>query len=301
MPTIQLSLTTDPQHAEAFEDALLAAGALCVTLNDNADQPLFEPGVGETPLWDNTLLCGLFDAETDMDSVLEQLQQQIGELPGYKIDILEDKDWVREWMTHYKPMQFGERLWICPSWTPPPNPDAVNLMLDPGLAFGTGTHPTTALCLRWLDAQDLRGKTVIDYGCGSGILAIAALLLGAEHAICVDNDPQALTATRDNAERNHLDLSRLTICLPQHTPVLIGEQKADVFIANILAGPLISLAEKFASLSKPGAPIVLSGILANQASMVSDAYSAWFAMQPATQDEDWVRLNGVRLNNCSPE
>lgn len=291
MPTIQLSLTTDPQHADTLEDALLEAGALCVTLNDNADQPLFEPGVGETPLWDSTQICGLFDAEQDMDAVLDHLESVIGERPTHHIDILEDKDWVREWMSHYKPMQFGERLWICPSWTPPPNPDAVNLLLDPGLAFGTGTHPTTALCLRWLDSQDLNGKTVIDYGCGSGILAIAALLLGAEHAICVDNDPQALTATRDNAERNNIDLSRLTICLPDHTP----DVKADVFIANILAGPLISLAEKFATLSKPNAPIVLSGILANQADTVAEAYAPWFAMQPAVQDEDWVRLTGSRL------
>jgi ribosomal protein L11 methyltransferase len=290
MPTIQLSLTTDPQHADALEDALLEAGALCVTLNDNADQPLFEPGVGETPLWDSTQICGLFDAEHDIDAVLAHLQNVLGEIPQHHIDILEDKDWVREWMAHYQPMRFGERLWICPSWTPPPDPNAVNLLLDPGLAFGTGTHPTTALCLRWLDAQDLKGKTVIDYGCGSGILAIAALLLGAEHALCVDNDPQALTATRDNAERNNIDLSRLTICLPQHTP----DTKADVFIANILAGPLISLAEKFASLSKPNAPIVLSGILANQANTVSDAYSEWFDMQPAVQDEDWIRLNGTR-------
>jgi ribosomal protein L11 methyltransferase len=294
MPTIQLSLTTNPKNAEALEDALLAAGALCVTLNDNADQPLFEPGVGETPLWDSTLICGLFDAEHDMDAVVNHLQKTVKQLPAHHIDILEDKDWVREWMTHYKPMCFGERLWICPSWTPPPNPDAVNLLLDPGLAFGTGTHPTTALCLRWLDAQNLTGKTVIDYGCGSGILAIAALLLGADHAICVDNDPQALTATLDNAERNNIDLSRLTICLPENMPALNSEELADVFIANILAGPLINLAEKFATLSKPNAPIVLSGILANQAAMVSDAYSAWFDMQPATQDEDWVRLNGVR-------
>jgi len=190
-------------------------------------------------------------------------------------------------MDNFHPIQFGERLWICPSWHTPPAPDAVNIMLDPGLAFGTGTHPTTALCLNWLDQADLKGKYVIDYGCGSGILAIAAALLGAERVIGVDTDPQALEATRANAERNGVEIEAY---LPGDCP----DEPCDLLLANILAGPLQTLAPRFANLTKPSAELVLSGILEVQAQEVSDSYAAWFDMQAPTIKEDWTRLNGTR-------
>jgi ribosomal protein L11 methyltransferase len=190
-------------------------------------------------------------------------------------------------MKNFHPIQFGDRLWICPSWLEAPEPNAINIMLDPGLAFGTGTHPTTALCLNWLDGVDLTGKTVIDYGCGSGILAIAAALLGATRVIGVDIDPQALEATRENAKRNNV---KVETYLSGDCPSI----QADVLLANILAGPLQSLAPQFASLTRPGADIVLSGILHTQAQTVADAYGTWFNMNPAMQKEDWVRIDGLR-------
>ena len=205
------------------------------------------------------------------------------------MEILEDKDWVRAWMDHYHPMQFGRRLWVVPSWTPPPEPDAINLLLDPGLAFGTGTHPTTALCMEWLDGLELTGKTVIDYGCGSGILAVAALLLGARVAYGVDNDPQALTATRNNAERNGV-ADRLQTFLPEDMPAVA----ADVIVANILAGPLAMLAPTLAAHSRPGAQIALSGIIRPQVDELRSVYEQWFSMNgEAIKEEDWCRLSGT--------
>ncbi|WP_304164864.1 50S ribosomal protein L11 methyltransferase, partial [Lonsdalea britannica] len=201
MPWIQLKINTSGAHAEPLGDALVESGAVSVTFQDTHDTPVFEPLPGETRLWGDTDVIGLYDAETDMKVVVAILEQEplLGAGFKHKIEQLEDKDWEREWMDNFHPMQFGERLWICPSWRDIPDPNAVNVMLDPGLAFGTGTHPTTALCLQWLDGLDLQGKTVIDFGCGSGILAIAALKLGAARAIGIDIDPQAIQASRDNA------------------------------------------------------------------------------------------------------
>lgn len=193
-------------------------------------------------------------------------------------------------MDDFKPMPFGQRLWIVPSWHDAPDPEAANLMLDPGLAFGTGTHPTTALCLEWLDGQDVNGCQVIDYGCGSGILGLAALLLGAEHVIGVDTDPQALEASRDNARRNQVADDRLDLYLPADEP----DTRADIMLANILAQPLISLAPHLASLVKPGGRLVLSGILSNQARDVMAAYEPWFVMDEPEQREEWIRLTGRR-------
>jgi ribosomal protein L11 methyltransferase len=210
-------------------------------------------------------------------------------LPPHRIEILEDKDWIREWMDSYQPMRFGMRLWICPSWRTPPEPDAVNLMLDPGLAFGTGTHPTTSLCLQWLDGLDLNGKTVIDFGCGSGILGIAALLLGAKKVFAIDNDPQALLATRDNAQRNGLGEEQIQALLPEQLPADIS---ADVVIANILAAPLISLASQLHGKLRKGGDIALSGILAEQADAVAVAYEPVIQWQSQVQQEDWIRLAG---------
>lgn len=287
MAWIQFICNTTQEKAEALSDALSECGAAAVTFEDDADQPIYEPDVGETPLWTATRLTALFDAETRSEDVTKMLTNVMDEVPHFKVEAVEDKDWEREWMANFQPIQFGERLWICPSWHQPPAPEAVNILLDPGLAFGTGTHATTALCLNWLDTADLTGKYVIDYGCGSGILAIAAALLGAEKVIAVDTDPQALEATRANAKRNGVDIEAY---LPGECP----DEPCDLLLANILAGPLQTLAPRFANLCKPAADIVLSGILQTQADVVSDSYKAWFAMQPATQKEDWIRLSGQR-------
>jgi ribosomal protein L11 methyltransferase len=295
MPWLQLIFETSPDNAEQFSDLLSEAGASAVTFQDSADQPLYEPPPGETPLWSHTRVIGLFDATTNLDEIIEQIRTDINPeaLPPWRISPLEDKDWEREWMENFKPMSFGEHLWIVPSWTTPPEPDAVNILLDPGLAFGTGTHPTTALCLQWLDkhshSQLEQCKEVIDYGCGSGILAVAAAKLGARHVWAVDNDPQALIATRDNAEKNGVE-QHIDAVLPEGLPDI----QTPLLLANILAQPLISLAERFADYVIPGGHIVLSGILVEQAEQVSNTYQPWFEMaSPAIQDE-WVRLTGRR-------
>jgi ribosomal protein L11 methyltransferase len=292
MPWLQLRIDSNRQQAEAIEDALLAAGAASVTLEDNADQPILEPALGETPLWNETRITGLFDAEIDTDQAVVIATAELGSsLPQYRWELLEDKDWERAWMDNFQPMKFGERLWICPSWKQPPEPDAANLLLDPGLAFGTGTHPTTALCLKWLDQQNMNGKTVVDYGCGSGILGIAALLLGADKVIAVDNDPQALVATRDNAQRNQINAEKIETFLPETAPT---ELQADLVLANILAGPLAELEPTLAKLCRIDGDIVLSGILSNQAETLTEHYQNDFAMQKAVIEEDWVRLHGIR-------
>lgn len=296
MSWLQIRLDANPDSATALEDALLEAGAVSVTLEDNADQPLFEPALGETPMWKQTRVTGLFVADTDMVAVLAQLNAALGELPKHRIEILEDRDWIREWMDSYQPLQCGEKLWICPSWREPTDPDAVNLLLDPGLAFGTGTHPTTWLCLNWLDGQDLKGKTVIDYGCGSGILGIAALLLGAERMIAVDTDPQALQATQENARRNNIAAERLSCYLPEDLPQSLH---GDVLLANILAGPLMELAPRLADCLDPGSPICLSGILQSQGSTLTEGYSPWFDALESQQREEWLRISGLRNQRAS--
>ena len=202
MSWLQIRLAITPDQAEALEDQLLDVGAVSVTFMDAEDQPIFEPDLNTTPLWSHTHLLALFEADTDPDALLAHLRLlRGGEIPEHQIEVIEDQDWERSWMDNFQPMRFGRRLWIVPSWHAAPEPDAVNLLLDPGLAFGTGTHPTTALCLEWLDAQSLQGQSLLDFGCGSGILAIAGLLLGAEHAVGTDIDVQALEASRDNAMR----------------------------------------------------------------------------------------------------
>jgi ribosomal protein L11 methyltransferase len=295
MTWLQLRLDADPATASTLEDALLEIGAAAVTMEDNADQPVYEPGVGETPVWQHTRVTGLFTADTDMTAALAELQGHYGQaLPPLRIEILEDRDWIREWMDSYHPIQCGERLWICPSWREPVDPNAVNLLLDPGLAFGTGTHPTTWLCMQWLDQQDLSGLTVIDYGCGSGILGIAALLLGADKVIAVDNDPQALLATRDNARRNNIDDARIECFLPQHMPAGL---RGDMVVANILAGPLTSLAPNLAATLDAGAAICLSGILQSQADELMACYQHWFSQLTLTTKEEWVRIAGNKNNS----
>lgn len=270
-------------------------GADAVSMADAADQPLYEPDPGTTPLWHQTSVTGLFDSTRDIEQLTGDLrsawhQQTQQSLPDIDVTLVEDKDWVRSWMDDFTPLRFGERLWIVPSWHDAPDPDAANLLLDPGLAFGTGTHPTTALCLEWLDGHAVAGKQIIDYGCGSGILGLAALLLGATHVIGVDTDAQALEASRENAWRNAVPDDQIDLYLPGQEP----DTRAEVMLANILAQPLISLASKLAGKVVDGGDIVLSGILAHQARTVMEAYEPWFIMdEPETRDE-WVRLTGRR-------
>ena len=291
MPWLQVRLAITPEQAETYEDALLEVGAVSVTFMDAEDQPIFEPDLGTTPLWSHTHLLALFEADTDPDNLIAHLQLLTGaELPQHQIEQIEDQDWERSWMDNFQPMRFGQRLWIVPSWHEAPEPEAVNLLLDPGLAFGTGTHPTTSLCLQWLDGQALEGCTVLDFGCGSGILAIAALLLGAEHAVGTDIDPQALEASRDNAGRNGIAAERFPLYLPGDMPA----GTYDVVVANILAGPLVQLAPTISAHVRPGGRLALSGILAEQADEVRAAYSDLFELDPTAVQDGWVRISGVR-------
>lgn len=292
MAWVQIRLNSTDRQAEQISDFLADIGAVSVTFMDSQDTPIFEPLPGETRLWGNTDVVGLFDAETDMQAIKNALVESglvAADFP-HKIEQIEDKDWEREWMDNFHPMQFGKRLWICPSWREVPDPNAVNVMLDPGLAFGTGTHPTTALCLQWLDGLDLAGKTVIDFGCGSGILAIAALKLGAKQAIGIDIDPQAILASTNNAEANGV-ADRLQLFLAKDQP---KDLQADVVVANILAGPLKELAPNIIQLVKPHGDLGLSGILASQALSVCEAYQTDFTLAPVAEKEEWCRITGVK-------
>lgn len=295
MPWIQIKLNATAATAEAIGDLLMdEAGALSVTFVDAKDTPVFEPMPGETRLWGETDIVALYDADTDMAEVVAILKASplLGENFTHKIEQLEDKDWERAWMDNFKPMRFGERLWVCPSWCEPPEPQAVNIMLDPGLAFGTGTHPTTALCLSWLDGLDLKGKTVIDFGCGSGILSLAALLLGAEKVIGIDIDPQALQASKANAERNGV-ADRLFLYLPENQPEGLA---ADILVANILAGPLRELSPVIKSLIAPKGLLAMSGVLESQAESVADCYRDSLQIDEIVVQEDWCRITANKLN-----
>jgi len=295
MPWMQLRVNSSRQHAPAVEQALLANNCLAVTLEDNADQPIFEPELGETPLWQETRVTGLFEAETDTATLLSRVNSHVQNNTGMPLDsaawhLLEDKDWEREWMSHYHPIQCADNLWICPSWTPPPNPKAVNLMLDPGLAFGTGTHPTTFLCLQWLAQQPLSGCSAIDYGCGSGILGIAALLLGADNVCGTDIDPQAILATRENVQRNGLLSTQFPVSFPERCP----STPVDLILANILAGPLVDLAPSLCKLLKPGGKICLSGILASQEQSLVSAYESDIGIDNVATKEEWICVTGTK-------
>ena len=291
MAWIELKLALGNLDPEKVEEALLGAGALSVTLEDAGDEPLYEPDPLKPPLWSDTRLTALFAADADLDAVKAFLLAalKLPELPAHRVEPLEDRDWAREWLKDFKPMRFGRRLWVCPTGYAPPDPAAVNLLLDPGLAFGTGTHATTALCLEWLDGAALTGREVIDYGCGSGILAIAAARLGAKRVQAVDNDPQALTATRDNAARNGVE-GLIDVFMPESFPA----QAADVLLANILAGPLMQLAPRLAALVKPGGALVLSGILESQEAELRAAYEPRFEAFVTAKREDWLRITAVR-------
>ncbi len=305
MTWIQISVTATKTFIAIAENCLFTHGAQTITLSDAADQPILEPEPGQMPVWNKAVVTGLFPASINIseteDAIVAclQLESQTNLTTDSPItdieiehEILEDQNWTRAWMNHYQPMQFGERLWVCPWHQDPPDKTAVNLRLDPGLAFGTGTHPTTALCLRWLDTNILQQHTLLDFGCGSGILAIAARLLGLPAVDCVDIDPQALQATLANARANQVEKNTL-VYLPdeynkQHTNTLY-----DIIVANILSGPLTRLAPQLASHCRSGGDIVLSGILHEQAENVRQVYHTYFAMDAAVVDGDWVLLHGI--------
>lgn len=288
----QIAVTVDESQADPVSDFFTHLGAVSVGFEDAGDQPLFEPKPGETPLWLRTRVVALFEEGTDGAAVRSALAAAFdGQLSDWDSQELADQVWERAWLEHFRPMRFGRRLWICPSGFEPPEPEAVNLWLDPGLAFGTGTHPTTALCLEWLEGQDLTGKIFIDYGCGSGILAVAALKLGAAFGYGIDIDPQALTASADNARKNGVE-SLLKLGFPEDLP----EVRADTVVANILAGPLAELAGDLTRHLKPGGRLALSGILAEQVEDVRRAYAPWIEFSPAVIQEEWALLTGTKYN-----
>ncbi len=290
MPWSQLVIDTHKDKVQHLSDLLTELGAQAVSLEDSADQPLFEPAPGETPLWADVRVVGLFEDGTDIEGVLAGLRKALCDEPLiHHVVELEDQDWERAWLKDFRPMPFGERLWIVPTGYEPPDPDAVNIRLDPGLAFGSGTHPTTAMCLAWLDRHGAAGLQVVDFGCGSGVLAIAAARLGAEHVWASDIDPQALEATQDNAQRNGVEAKIATVLAADFSAA-----PADLVLANILANPLVQLAERLAGLVEPGGNIVLSGILRDQAQTIIDTYSAWFDISETTITEDWVCVAGKK-------
>ena len=282
----------DPETVEAI---FIRFGASSVTMTDAGDNPVLEPGPGETPLWTDTLITGMFSPDIDLHQLEDALLVELGltDLPPHRTEYLEDRDWEREWLKDFGPMQFGRRLWIHPKGSEPFSDDIAVVHLDPGLAFGTGTHATTALCLEWLDSLSLQGKTVLDYGCGSGVLAIAALKLGCQSATAMDIDPQALIATEQNADDNNVADKLTVLGAPDDI-----RGNFDVVIANILAGPIVQFAESITLTIKARGMLALSGILCEQADEVMAAYAPWIDFDaPVFREQDgqiWSRLTGRR-------
>ncbi len=285
----------DTLNPDRVEEIFARHGAQSVTFTDAGDNPVLEPGPGETPLWGDTRVTGLFAPDADLDALQTGLKSDLAldALPPFEITILQDREWEREWLKDFGPMRFGRRLWILPGDSEIDDADAVTVRLDPGLAFGTGTHPTTALCLEWLEGLDLSDKTMLDYGCGSGVLAIAALKLGCSRAVATDIDHQAIIATRENADNNDVG-DRLETTLDAGGI----DGRFDVVVANILAAPLIELSEQIAARVGSGCSLVLSGILSEQVDEVLDAYSPWIAfdtpVERAQGGQTWARLSGLR-------
>jgi ribosomal protein L11 methyltransferase len=280
-------------NSEAVEAALLEIGASSITFSDRGDEPVLEPKPGEIRLWSDTLVRALFDESHDAALGIHQLATRLGPhiTTAARVRAVEARDWERVWLADWKSMRFGRRLWVCPRTAPPPqDPAAVVVRLDPGLAFGTGTHPTTALCLQLLDSMSLSGLSLIDYGCGSGILGIAALMLGAAQVTGVDLDPQALIATRKNAIRNGVSAKLETQAVPAEL------RPADCVIANILAGPLIELAPTLTAACLPKGDLILSGILKTQAYTVKAAYSSAFDMVQVVGRDEWCCIHARRAS-----
>lgn len=296
----QLHVQCEKSYAEITETLMLEADALSISLDDAGDQPLFEPLPGESPLWDEVIITGLFDTTINLESLSQEIAQYVTATRVWFSQV-DDKDWEREWMKNYYPIECANGLWIVPKWLTPPNPNAINILMDPGLAFGTGYHATTRLCIDWLTEQDLTNKIVIDYGCGSGILGIAALLLGAQQVYAVDIDPQAVLATQQNATRNHVQ-HQLQAFLPDEFKEFCQQSSilpVDIITANILAKPLISLAPYFAELIQSNGQIVLAGLIENQVDDVKNAYQPFFNLDDeftfsSQEDKHWHRLSGKR-------
>ncbi|WP_293647138.1 50S ribosomal protein L11 methyltransferase [Thiolapillus sp.] len=293
MPWLQAHLEVEKSQAPLIELLFEQLGAISITLADAEDEPMLEPPPGAMPLWSHTRVTALFENSTDADDLRARIDRTLSRDNSQKLrlEILEDQAWERTWLEHFRPMQFGQRLWICPTGKQVTAPDATVIHLDPGLAFGTGTHPTTDLCLQWLDGASLKGRTVIDFGCGSGsgILAIAALKLGAARAIAMDHDPQALIATHNNAVQN-----AVSECLETCTPEDFHPEAADVVLANILANVLTALEDSISPLVRPGGQLILSGILEDQAQAVMQAYEPGISFLPPARLGEWVRLDGTR-------
>lgn len=280
----QINIIIDQDHVETLSTYLSQYGALSVTWQDAEDDPIYEPELGETRLWKLTKVTGLFESDV-IEVELDKKIKALGIVwKAYQWEQLPDQDWERAWLDNFKPMQFGQHLWIIPSGFDAPDSKATNVALDPGLAFGTGTHATTALCLEWLDQTGLAEKIVIDYGCGSGVLAVAAALLGAAEVWAIDNDPQAIMATKDNANKNNVTF--IQSGLPDELPDI----QVDIILANILATPLISLSARFSSLLKSKGCVVLSGILSNQQDMILNAYQSAFNILSVSEKDGWLRI-----------
>lgn len=290
MPWHQIAIALEGADPAAAEAACFAQGAVSVSLFDGADEAILEPAPGETPLWRTVRLQALWPASADPRRLVARLAAGLAIEPArFAVELVPDRVWEREWLRDFRPMRFGRHLWVCPGGQLPPDPHAVRLELDPGLAFGTGTHATTAMCLEWLDGEPLAGLHVLDYGCGSGILALAALKLGARVATAFDIDPQALLAARENAARNGL-ADRLLVV--ERAAALRGPY--DMLMANILAGPLVELAPSLARLARPDAPLVLAGLLDGQVGEVAQAYRPWFDIRTAASREGWTAIAGRR-------
>jgi ribosomal protein L11 methyltransferase len=294
MSWVELHIKTTSEFAEQVSEYLTGVGALALTYKDGGDDAILEPPPESIPdLWPEVNLVALFKADQDIIPMVVFLngEQEAGHLQEFNVKPLADENWERRCLDSFQPIQFGENLWVCPSWQKPVDANAINIIIDPGLAFGTGTHATTALCLEWLGKNVKPGMTLVDYGCGSGILALGALKLGAVHAIAIDYDPKALSITQENADANQIDSEQLTIC---HSEDFQASQQVDLVIANILAQPLVELAPTLANLVKNHGKIVLSGILREQAATVSEAYAKWFDMQTPVFRDEWTLLTGTR-------
>lgn len=293
MPWQQLICHTSKENQEAINTLMESYNVLSVTFQDAEDKPVLEPLPGETPLWDKLVITALFEADDDLDTLIAQLHanKQAWEISKLYVEVLEDQIWERAWMENFHPMQFGKNLWIYPSGYEIPDDNSVKILLDPGLAFGTGTHPTTALCLEWLDQHPPKDLAVIDYGCGSGVLAIAAAKLGARHIVATDIDPQAITATRDNMQRNSIPDDSISCYLPHDCPTT----PVDLLIANILSGPLVELYPKLNALVVKGGSLVLSGILEEQQAQIVGAYSKSFGNIQISTLDGWLRITGTKL------
>lgn len=296
MTWLALTIDANAEEAEALSDVLLELGALSVDIRDadagsEREQPVFgEPGEPGATLWPASELTALFESDTDIAAIVAAVTgaAHLARLPHYRLAEVKEQDWVRLTQSQFEPIRISGRLWIIPTWHTPPDPGAINLILDPGLAFGTGSHPTTRLCLRWLDENMRGGEDVLDYGCGSGVLAIAAVKLGAGSVTGIDIDPRAVEASRRNAAQNRVAADFYT---PDEAPAV----QADIVMANILANPLITLASTLAGDTRAGGRVVLSGILRGQADEVAAAFQSWFRIVPASEDEGWVCLEGTRI------